>query len=306
MVQFRRLDPLANAGPWQRAVKRAVKSFTLTQDQYTRIEEKRPELIVTEDDGVVVGQPLRDFLVMHYAYPEVPEFSDRFKDMFDRCTRASSKLESPRGVILSFRDRPNRARAVTIFWDCALNEAGHWVELDHLSVPEQDDPGSDIEGGYQLRDATDADRDTVSRLEAEVAGLPPLTPGGVETLFENSDWIKLVTTSSGVPAGCVVLRREPGGWGIIDHVFLLQAVRDQLREPVTRWAIAFLRNNGGRRQRRRVYLDQNEDVALMRNLDFVPGETGVDYTRPVDPADVEQRIEDRKSHGTVIKFGDWR
>jgi hypothetical protein len=63
-------------------------------------------------------------------------------------------------------------------------------------------------------------------------------------------------------------------------------------------------NNGGRRQRRRVYLDQTEDVALMKRLDFTPGETGVDYTRPVDPADVAQIIEDRKAHGTMIKFGD--
>jgi hypothetical protein len=306
MVQYRRLDPLANAGPWQRHVKRAVKTFTLTQDQYGRIEEKRPELIVMDDESVVVGQPLRDFLVMHYAFPEVADFSDRFKELFERSTRASSKQEAPRGVILNFRDRPNRARAVTIFWDCALVEAGHWVEVDHLSVPEQDDPGNELEGGYQIRDATDADRDTVARLEAEVVGLPALTPGGVQSLYEDADWIKLVTTASGVPVGCIVLRREPGGWGIIDHVFLLQAVRDQLREPVTRWAIAFLRNQGGRRQRRRVYLDQNEDVGLMRRLDFTPGETGVDYIRPVDPADVEQKIEERKAHGTVIKFGDWR
>ena len=306
MVQFRRLDPLANAGPWQRATKRAVKTFTLTEAQFARIEEKRPELIVSDEDRIVVGQPLRDFLVMHYAFVDVPEFSDYFKELFDRCTYASSKQEAPRGVILSFRDRPNRARAVTIFWDCALVEAGHWVEMDHLSVPEQDDPGDGIEGGYQLRDATNEDRDTIAKLEAEVVGLPALTPGGVDSLYENSDWLKLVTTSSGVPVGCVVMRREPGGWGIIDHIFLLQAVREELREPVTRWAIAFLRNNGGRRQRRRVYLDQNEDVALMRKLEFSPGETGVDYTRPVDQADVEQRIEERKSHGTMIKFGDWR
>jgi hypothetical protein len=44
----------------------------------------------------------------------------------------------------------------------------------------------------------------------------------------------------------------------------------------------------------------------MRSLDFVPGETGVDYTRPVEQSDVEQQIEERKQHGTMIKFGDWR
>jgi hypothetical protein len=306
MVQFRRLDPLANAGPWQRAVKRAVKSFTLTEAQFSRIAEKRPDLIVSEDESIVVGHPLRDYLDVHYAFPEVPAFSDSFAELFDRCTRASNKQEAPRGVVIHFRDRPNRARANTTFWECTLAEGAHWVEMDYQAVPEQDDPGDSIEGGYQLRDATDTDRDTVSRLEAEVLGLLPLTAGGVETLYENSDWIKLVTTSSGVPVGCVVMRREPGGWGIIDHVFLLQAVREQLREPVVRWAVAFLRNNGGRRQRRRVYLEDAEDVALMRQLDFTPGETGVDYTRPIDPADVEAIVEERKARGTLIKFGDWR
>lgn len=306
MVQFRRLDPLANAGPWQRAIKRAVKSFTLTQEQFERVEARRPGLIVSEEDSIVVGQPLRDFLEVHYAFSEVPIFGDRFVDLFDACTRASSKEEAPRGVILRFRDRPNRARAEPLLWESTLVEAGHWLEMDYLAVPEQDDPGDSVEGGYKLRDATDADRDTVSRLEAEVVGLPPLTAGGVDSLYEDASWIKLVTTASGVPVGCIVLRREPGGWGIIDHVFLLQAVRDELSEPIVRWAIAFMRNNGGRRQRRRVYLDQTEDVALMKRLNFTPGETGVDYTRPVDPADVERIIKDRKAHGTMIKFGDWR
>jgi hypothetical protein len=306
MVQFRRLDPLANAGPWQRAAKRPVKSFTLTEEQFKRIEEQRPGLIVVDGEATVVGRPYRDFLEVHYAFPDVQDFSNRFNDVFDRCTRASSKQEAPRGVIIRFRDRPNRALAVTVFWESALVEGGHWVEMDYLTVPEQDDPGDKIEGGFLVRDATEADRDTVSRLEAEVAGQAPLTPGGVDSLYSESRWLKLVTTSSGVPVGCVALRTESPGWGIIEDIFLLQAVRDQLREPLLRWVMAFLRNNGGRRQRRRAYLDNTEEVALLREIGFTPGETGVDYTRPVDPADVQRKVEERQSHGTMIKFGDWR
>ncbi len=305
MVQYRRLDPLANAGPWQRAVKRPVKSFTLTEEQFKRIEERRPQLIVSDAEATVAGRPYRDFLEVHYAFPDVQEFSNHFTEVFDRCTRASSKQEAPRGVVVHFRDRPNRALAETMFWESALVEGGHWVELDYLTVPEQDDPGNTIEGGFQVRDASEADRDTISRLEAEVVGLAPLTSGGVDSLYQESRWLKLVTTSSGVPVGCVVLRTESAGWGIIDDVFLLQAVRDQLRAPLVRWTMAFLRNNGGRRQRRRVYLGSSEEVALLRECGFSPAETGVDYTRPVDPADVQRNIEDRKS-GSMIKFGDWR
>ena len=305
MVQFRRLDPLANAGPWRRALKQPVKSFTLTEEQFKRIEERRPQLIVIDGEATAAGRPYRDFLEVHYAFPEVQEFSNHFNEVFDRCTRGSSKQEAPRGVVIHFRDRPNRALAETLFWESALSEGGHWVELDYLTVPEQDDPGDTIEGGFQVRDATEADRDTISRLEAEVAGLPPLTSGGVDTLYSDSRWLKLVTTSSGVPVGCVALRTESPGWGIIEEVFLLQAVREQLQAPLLRWMMAFLRNNGGRRQRRRVYLDNAAEVALYRESGFSPAETGVDYTRPVDPADVERKVEDRKS-GTMIKFGDWR
>ena len=305
MVQYRRLDPLANAGPWQRAVKRGLKSFTMTQEQFERVEKRRPELIVIDGEATVAGRPYRDFLDVHYAFPDLQDFSSRFNALFERCARASSREEAPRGVVIHFRDRPNRALANTLFWESALAEGAHWVELDYLTVPELPDPGDSIEGGYQVRDATQADRETVSRLEAEVVGLAPLTSGGVDSLYEDARWLKLITTSSGVPVGCVVLRIESAGWGMIDDVFLLKAVRDQLREPVLRWTVAFLRNNGGRRQKRRVYLSDAEDVALLRESSFTPGETGVDYARPVDPAEVERVIEARKS-GTMIKFGDWR
>jgi hypothetical protein len=306
MVQFRRLDPLANAGPWRRAMKRPVKSFTLSEEQFARIEERRPQLIVTDGEATVAARPYRDFLEVHYAFPDVQDFSDRFKEMFERSATASSKQEAPRGVVLHFRDRPNRPLAVTLFWESTMLEGGHWVEMDYLTVPEQDDPGDSVEGGFQVRDATEADRDTVSRLEAEVVGLPPLTSGGVDSLYGESRWLKLVTTASGVPVGMVALRTESPGWGIIEEIFLLQAVRDPLREPLLRWVVAFLRNNGGRRQRRRVYLDNVEEVALYREAGFTPAETGVDYIRPVDPADVQQRVDERQAHGTLLKFGDWR
>jgi hypothetical protein len=73
-----------------------------------------------------------------------------------------------------------------------------------------------------------------------------------------------------------------------------------------RWASAFLRNNGGRRQRRRVNLDDNDELATLRAIGFVPAETGVDYVRPVEDEDIRAKVEERQAHGTLIKFGDWR
>jgi hypothetical protein len=102
------------------------------------------------------------------------------------------------------------------------------------------------------------------------------------------------------------MRREPAGWAIIDDAHFLPAEKSKLFAPSMRWAVAFLRNQGGRRQRRRVNLDDAEDLATLREIGFVPGESGVDYWRPVDPADIAAMVEERQAHGTLIKFGDWR
>jgi hypothetical protein len=55
-----------------------------------------------------------------------------------------------------------------------------------------------------------------------------------------------------------------------------------------------------------VDLDQAADLASLRALGFTPGETGIDYTRAVDPAEVRAKIDERQAHGTLIRYGDWR
>jgi hypothetical protein len=305
MVQFRRLDPLANAGPWQRATKRGVKTFTLSQEQYDRVAERRPGLIVTEEDSVVLGRPYRDFIEVHYAYAEVPAFRDSFKPMLKAVLAASSREEAPRGVILAFRDRPNRPIATQLFWEATLEESKHWIEVEYLSVPEMDPPSDQLEGGFSVREATDADRDAVARVEAEATGLTPMTSAGIDSLYESARWLYIVDDASSRPVGVVAMRRD-GSWGLIDEVFVAPDARTALREPVARWVLAFLRNNGGRRQRRRINLEDDDELQMMRRLGYAPAESGVDYVRPVEDSDIQEKVEERKSHGTIIKFGNWR
>jgi hypothetical protein len=306
MVQFRRLDPLANAGPWQRAMKRGIKTFTLSQEQYDRVAERRPQLIVSEEDGVVLGRPYRDFLVVQYAYTEVPGFRDTFKPMLREVLDASSRDEAPRGVLLSFRDRPNRPIANQLFWEAALEESKHWVEVEYTSIPEVEAPSNAFDGGYKIREATRADDDGVADVEATATGLPRLTQSGLDSLFESARWVYVAHDSADKPAAVIAMRREEAGWAVIDELFVVPEARSALREPLCRWALAFLRNNGGRRQRRRVNLEDDDDLQMMRGLGFSPAESGVDYVRPVEDADIKEKVEERKSHGTLIKFGNWR
>jgi hypothetical protein len=306
MVQFRRLDPLANVGPYQRLTKSPVKSFTLTEAQYDRIKERRSELIVTAGEAAVIGFPNRDYLEVHYAFPEVEAFRDHFASMFERMASASSREEAPRGLVLSFRDRPNRSLANTVFWSLALDEGAQWVEMNWVAVPEQPEPGEEVGEGHSVRPGTQDDRESIASMEAEASGQPQLTAGGLEGLYENSRWLHLVSDASGAPVAFAALRTEPGGWGVLDQMAMRPSVASELREPLLNWTVAWLRNNGGRRLRRRVYMTDTEDLALLRKLGFTPGETGLDYTRPVDASEVRSKIDERQAHGTLIKFGDWR
>jgi len=305
MVQFRRLDPLANAGPWQRATKRGVKTFTLSQEQYDRVVERRPGLIATDEDSVVLCRPYRDFLEVHYAYAEVPAFRDTFKPMLKAVLSASNREEAPRGVILAFRDRPNRPLAAQLFWETGLEESKHWVEVEYTSVPEMDPPSDQLEGGFTVREATESDRDAVAGVEAEATGFDRLTDAGIDSLYESARWLYLVHDGAGRPVGLIAMRRE-GSWGLIDETFILSGVRAALTEPLARWALAFLRNNGGRRQRRRINLEDDNDLQMMRRLGYDPAESGVDYVRPVEESGIQEKAEERKAKGTIIKFGNWR
>jgi len=306
MTMFRQLDPLANAGPWKKATKRGVKSFTISEEQYARVEERRPELIAEYEESLVMGRPYRDYLEVHYAFPEVPWFREGFKLLFGHVTEAASKEETPRGIVLAFRDRPNRPLAEQLFWESAFEEGKHWVECDFNAVPEQPEPASELEGGYRVREATASDREAVASVEAEASGQPRLTDAGLDGVFENSRWLYLIEDADNKAVGWLGMRREPAGWAMIDDVHIVPDEKAKLFGPAMRWASGFLRNNGGRRQRRRVNLDDTQDLATLREIGFMPGESGVDYVRPTSQEDIDVKVEERQAHGTLIKFGDWR
>lgn len=306
MVQFRRLDPLANAGPWQRATKRGIKTFTLSEEQFDRVTQRRPHLVITEDESILLARPYRDFLEVHYAYPDVPAFRERFKDMLKSSLSASSREEAPRGVLLAFRDRPNRPLANQLFWESTLRESKHWVEVEYNAVPEQPEPSNELEGGFSIREAAATDRDAIADIEAAATGQPRLSEAGIDSIFESARWLYLVSDAEGNAVGAIAMRREAAGWGIVDEVFVKPEAQAALREPLAAWTLAFLRNNGGRRQRRRVNLEDDADLQTLRRMGYVPSESGVDYVRPVEDADIQAEVEERKSHGTIIKFGNWR
>ena len=305
-MQLRRLDPLANAGPYQKLLKNPAKSFSLSEAQYEAISSNHPELIVTEDESAVIGMPYRDFLMVHYSFPILDTFMDRFADLFNQCAATSSKAGTPRGVMLSFRDRSNRSLADTLFWSMGLKAGSEWVEMTLSSVPEQPEPDSDLGGGFLVREFTSSDAAAVSDLDASVLGLATLTESGIASLVKDSACLQLIVNDAGIAVGYLSLRMEPGGWGVIEELVLNEESAEQLSAPVLRWAIAWLRNHRSRRIRREVTLGDSVEIAGLQSTGFLPGEAGVTFTQATDRDEVDSLIEERKTHGSRIKFGNWR
>lgn len=304
-MQLRRLDPLQNAGPFQKLQKNSVKSFSLTEAQYDRIASERPELLATAGEGAVIGVPYRDYLLIHYSFPDFELFRESFAEMFNYIVSQSSKEEAPRGAVLQFRDRPNRGLSETVFWSVALDEGPEWVEMNHVSLPEQTEPAEGLEDGYSVREASDADLAAIASLD-EANGLPPLSANGLATLALDSRTGRIVVDSSGTPVAFFNLRGEPGGWGIIETPMIRPDLAAKLAEPLLRWSIAWLRSHGARRIRQLVWLNDSISLKPLRDAGFAPGETGIVFSRSVDQAEVDAKLEERKGHGTHIAFGNWR
>jgi len=178
--------------------------------------------------------------------------------------------------------------------------------MNLVAVPEQPEPAETVGDAYSLRDVREADFEALAAIDAEVTGLPPLTAAGARSILADARLVRLVQRSGEAAAAYVSLRADPGGWGVIEALALRPAGQQDLRRPLIDWCIAWLRNNGGRRVRTRVAIDDSAAIAALREAGFTPGETGLDYTRTVDPAEVTAKVDERKAHGTVIKFGDWR
>jgi hypothetical protein len=225
--------------------------------------------------------------------------------MLSRVTGASSNAEAPRGALLFFRDRPNIGMSETVFWSVLLSKGKEWVEMNHVSLPEQEPPSDDLGDGFTVREASDADLAAIGAVE-ESAGLPALTEGGLNTMARDARTGRIVTDGSGKAVAFFNLRGEPGGWGIIETPVIRPELREQLVGPILRWAIAWLRTNNARRIRQQVLLEDSVSIAPLRELGFTPGETGLIFYRSVDAVAENQELEDKKFHSSHIVFGNWR
>src|SRR5262249_42988037 len=151
------------------------------------------------------------------------------------------------------------------------------------------EPSNEL-GEYEVVEVDGSNEGTVRDLEAAVTGMAPLSAGGMQSLRENSKALRLVRAKSGEAAALLSVRTEPGGWGVID-LMLVREGADSVRRPLLDWSIAWLRNNGGRRTRTRVDVDDSAQLSALKDAGFTPGEIGLLFMRTVDKAEMDAKME---------------
>jgi ribosomal protein S18 acetylase RimI-like enzyme len=306
--QFRRLEVPSKGDLYDRAQGSLLRSFWLSREECERLERERPELIVSEERGILVGGPEGRRLRLHYAFPHRDDVRQLFPEMLDRLLRQVDKDSAPGGLVIRFTDHPNRPYVEPVLLGCAFELWREWMEMVLADLPDEPPPPDELLEGVVLRPIAAADYDEVAILDKAAFGDRDhlAEHGGVARMVEDAAQFRVAEQRpDGRLAGYLKLLLGPERTGEVPHVVVHpEFQRRGLGEAMMRWAAAWFRERGLRRVTLKLLTDNAPAIALYRKLGYVPTTTGLTYRRPVDEAEVRKILE--KQRGTYIKFGQWR
>jgi len=308
MKQFRRLEVPEKGGLYERAQRSLLRSFWLTRDACERLEQERPQLVVAEERGMVIGEPSGRQLALHYAFPDADAMRQRFPEMLERLLQGADKAAFSEGVVVRFADHPNRPYVEPVLLGCVFELLREWLEMLLAELPEGDLPPDELLEGIVLRPIAVDDYEGVAALDNAAFGERDhiVAHGGVAAMVTDATEFRVAERrQDGRLLGYLHLLVQPERTGEVAHVAVHPDFqRGGLGEAMMRWALAWFRGRDLRRATLEVEVDNGPAIALYRKLGFVPGTTGLTYCRPIDEAEVRKIMESQR--GTYIKFGKWR
>ncbi len=302
LKERRRLEPRRPDDAFQRAAKAGVRAFWLNEEQFRALQSTRPELVVTDDRGVLAGQP-RGSLLLHFAFDDKEAFLARFPEMFERLAAAVRPEEVPPGIFIRFADRPARPYVEPILFAHLFSIEMDWLEM---YIPELQPPAeADLPPGYVLREAAEDDAESLVQVEAVAFPRGRWTAPALREWIGAESPLRLAVALDGSIAGYTGVRMPSSRAGVIADVAVAPDHRRRgLGRALTACALRELHARGARSVSLSVASDNGAAIALYRSFDFRPGQGGVTYRRPADPAELARLREATK--GTFVKFGGWR
>ena len=289
----RRLDDTTSADPFRKLTRAPLRYAVLPEARFRELEQQQPELIAVEDDAVLAALPQPQRIDLVYGFPNRDSFARLFPDMLARLLPAIVPEDAPLGLFLRFIDAPARPYVEPVLTSCAFELNREWMRMELVELPADPIPGDALVEGFILRPARPDDADAIVELDA-VAFPSSFTDAQMvrDQLAKATVLRMLEDTAEARAVGFLRLRGDEPGAGYVSDIALHPDYhRRGLGEAMMRWALAWFRSQEYHRAALTVNVDNAPAIALYRKLGFAPGQTGLDYRRPIDEDEVRRVLD---------------
>jgi ribosomal-protein-alanine N-acetyltransferase len=307
--QLRRLDTVVTQDAYRKAQRGALRYLAIPEEDFRRLEQERPELVVVDGDAVLAGWPrpptgAGQRLSLQYAFRDRDSFARQFPPMFERLVPAARSEEAGLGIEFRLTNRSARPYVEPLLFSHAFELNREWLEMTLLDLPADAHAGDDVAQGFRLRRATPADAEAMMRLEELCfPNSASLTVTRAIEALRAAELRVLEDAATAALAGSLMLEQRSPSRGYIATVAVHpEFQRRGLGEALMRWALARFREQGMRSASLTVSTWNAGAIALYRKLGFAVAGMGLDYRRPIDEDEVRQVLEKhRAAHIRVRK-----
>src|SRR3972149_296955 len=174
MTAYRRLDLSAGGSLYDRASRCLLRSFTRAREELDRVRAEFPGLVVEEGGGLLVLRPFAAEHHIHYAFPDHDSFRRLFAPLLERALQSADRQSYPGGILLYYRDHPNRPFVEPVLFSCAFQPIEEWMEMTLAEAPAAEPP---LPAGFVIRACTEADIPQIKEGNDEAFGPGRGSPG---------------------------------------------------------------------------------------------------------------------------------
>ena len=264
----------------------------------------RANIIATQsEDGYVLGVPHGRHLKVYYEF----DYIERLRRDFTRLVRELSEIAHERTdctvMALEFNDFPHRHYIDAILRGSDFSEPVDFAVMRCRDVREQEIP--DASSGITIREASEADADTIVALEETLSGDAGIAPPLPAEFFSDVRWIG-VAEVGGALRGYIRLQDTDKRGMVAEEFQTDRSTGADVAGALLHAAFELGRANNRRALTLRVAQEVMADP-LLKAYGFRHAGDGLQYMRPVDPSELERRRENKTaSYFKVGKiWGKW-
>ena len=283
----------------------AVVYRNLQELDYGELVERSNVLSTQCDAGYILGVPYGRHLKTYFEFDNIDGMREELLGLTDELGALAVEHTACEVMVLEFNDFANRHHIDPIIVGANFSDPVNFALMRCRDVRDQELP--DAPSGVSVREAGEADRETLAGLEQRVRGDDALGPPMPAGFFSDARWVA-VAEVNGEAAGYIRIL-DADRRGLLTDEFIVDEEQDG--EAVAGALLQAAFEHGRADNRRALTLRvpfESINNALLGSYGFKHAGDGLHYVRAADPAEVRREIEEKvQSHFKVGKiFGMFR